>query len=228
VIEAIVTDIEGTTTSVSFVYDVLFPYARKHMSSFISKHRNDQRVISQLALINKETGKELDELQAIQQLLQWMDEDRKISPLKTIQGLIWEDGYNNGNFTGHIYNDVPPVLKQWRDLNISLYVYSSGSVAAQKLLFSHTEFGDLTPYFTDFFDTEIGNKKEPLSYSRITETLAVEPNKILFISDITDELAAAEAAGIKTILIDREGINKPGKYILAQNFNEIQSVINKL
>ncbi|MGK0297157.1 MAG: enolase-phosphatase E1 [Gammaproteobacteria bacterium] len=223
-IEAIVTDIEGTTTSISFVYDVLFPYARKHIASFITSHRNNQLIINQLADIKREVGKDLDEQQIIHQLLTWMDEDKKISSLKILQGMIWEEGYKNSSFMGHVFEDVPPSLERWKNLNISIYVYSSGSIAAQKLLFSHTEYGDLTSFFADYFDTTTGKKRESNSYLRIAECIDLEPEKILFLSDVTEELDAAVLSGMRTVLICRDKIDKSNDYSCAQNFHEIQIV----
>ncbi|MGY8814544.1 MAG: acireductone synthase [Gammaproteobacteria bacterium] len=224
-IEAIVTDIEGTTTSVSFVYDVLFPYARKNIASFITSNRNNQIIINQLAEIKKEAGKELDEQQIIQQLFTWMDEDRKITSLKILQGMIWEEGYKNGSFMGHIYEDVPSNLERWRNLNISIYVYSSGSIAAQKLLFGHTDYGDLTSFFTDYFDTTTGNKKESDSYLRIADSIGLEPEKVLFLSDVTEELDAAEKIGMKTVLICREKTSNSNGSSCIHNFHEIQQLL---
>jgi enolase-phosphatase E1 len=223
-IEAIVTDIEGTTTSVSFVYDVLFPYAREHMASFISSHRNDQIIITQLDDIKKEAGKDLDEQQLIHQLFTWMDEDRKITSLKILQGMIWEEGYKNSRFMGHIYADVPPTLERWRNSDVPIYVYSSGSIAAQKLLFGHTEYGDLTSFFTDYFDTTTGNKRESNSYLRIADSIGLKPEKVLFISDVTAELDAAKLTGMKTVLICRENTNNASDSSCVHNFHEIQFI----
>ena len=220
-VKAIVTDIEGTTTSVSFVYDVLFPYARDHLPGYVTKHASDPEIIDQLEEIEKEVGRKLNQQQAIKKLIEWMDEDRKITPLKKIQGLIWEDGYNNRSFTGHIYDDVPPNLQRWHDMNILLYVYSSGSIKAQKLLFCNTIYGDLTGYFTDFFDTTTGNKRECKSYQRITAVGGCDAKDILFLSDLQQELDAAAAAGLKTILVNRDGQVEHGDTDMVKNFDEI-------
>lgn len=222
-IRAIITDIEGTTTSIAFVYEVLFPYARSNMHSWIQEHGNDVPVKEQLALVNELSGRSLTLDHAADQLLQWMDEDKKITPLKTLQGLIWEHGYRQADFKGHIYDDVPPNLQAWHDQGISLYVYSSGSVQAQKLLFSHTDHGDLSVLFKGWFDTRIGQKKESRSYERIAGLIGFPAEQILFLSDTEAELEAAKNAGMKTLLLDREGNKQKGKYPSVRNFNEINT-----
>lgn len=220
-IKAVVTDIEGTTTSVSFVYEVLFPYARREMNNFIQAHANDPIVREQLVLISDETGNPLTDDQAVQQLLTWMDEDRKITPLKTLQGLIWEDGYKKGDFKGHVYDDVPVTLQRWRDQGILLYVYSSGSVQAQKLLFGYSDHGDLTGLFSGYFDTRIGSKRESNSYLQIAAAIGLPPTQILFLSDIAQELEAAATAGMKTMLLVRDGSSQTGLFPSAQRFDHI-------
>jgi enolase-phosphatase E1 len=223
--KAIVTDIEGTTTSVSFVYDVLFPYAREHIQNFISTHRQDDQLSTVIAEIKKLAGTELDDKQVVQQLLNWMDNDEKITPLKTIQGMIWTDGYTRGRFKGHIYADVPDCMKRWHELGIPLYIYSSGSVQAQKLLFSYSEFGDLSPYISGHFDTTIGNKKETESYLKISGAISQKPCDVLFLSDVTAELDAAATAGFQTCLVDRDGNKKSEKHLGINSFNDIRDVI---
>lgn len=219
---AIITDIEGTTTSVSFVYDVLFPYAREHMATFIHQHRDDQVVREQLQLVSLESGSNLDEDRAITQLLAWMEADKKITPLKTLQGLIWEHGYQQGHFKGHLYDDVPRNLRRWHAQGIALYVYSSGSVQAQKLLFANTVEGDLTGLFSGYFDTRIGNKRESASYERIANQTGLAAQQLLFLSDIEQELEAAEKAGLKTVLLVRDADKPAGKYRQVHNFDQIQ------
>ncbi len=220
-IRAIITDIEGTTTSVSFVYDVLFPYAREHMAQFISEHQAEEAVRTQLDLVSKEVGRPLDVSETIAQLQVWIDEDRKITPLKSLQGLIWEHGYQQGHFKGHVYKDVSRNLQQWFERGIALYVYSSGSVQAQKLLFANTCVGDLTGLFSGYFDTRTGNKREHSSYERIIAQIGYNPDEILFLSDIEQELEAAEHAGIKTLLLIRGGNQQASKYASARSFDDI-------
>jgi enolase-phosphatase E1 len=160
-ISMIVTDIEGTTSSISFVHDVLFPYASAHLESFILQNKTSPDVRTQLDEAASIAGLALSDTSAIiKQLLQWIADDQKITPLKAIQGMIWQQGYKNGDFKGHIYEDAYDVLNVWKKLGIKLHVYSSGSVAAQKLLFAHTKHGDLNTLFSDNFDTLIGGKKE--------------------------------------------------------------------
>ena len=147
-IKAIVTDIEGTTSSLSFVKDVLFPYARANLPSYVRQHSSDDVVKSLLDDARQFAGKELDDEQLISQFIEWIDRDQKITPLKSLQGLIWEAGYKQGDFKGHIYEDAARQLQVWKQSGYDLYIYSSGSVYAQKLLFSHTVYGDLTPLLT--------------------------------------------------------------------------------
>lgn len=203
-IKAIVTDIEGTTSSISFVHDVLFPYAKQHIAEFVRCNAEDPHVSPYLNDVRLEAGEDLDLDGIILTLEQWIDEDRKITPLKALQGLIWEKGYQEGDFHGHIYHDAVENLKQWHSMGIKLYVYSSGSVYAQKLLFSHTEFGDLTPLFDGYFDTKIGAKLEPQSYKTILKQLKLAGHEVLFLSDIEAELDAARQAGMKTCCLSRD------------------------
>lgn len=203
-IRAIVTDIEGTTSSVSFVLEVLFPFARNRMQAFITTHADVPAVASEIAAVRKEIGNPLASLQeVIDTLLRWIDEDRKITPLKSLQGMIWADGYKNGELEGHVYEDVPGCLHTWKTQGLTLAVYSSGSIAAQKLIFGHTRFGDLTPVFSAYFDTTTGGKRENSSYVSIASALGMPAADVLFLSDIQQELDAAKAAGMHTIGLER-------------------------
>jgi enolase-phosphatase E1 len=208
-IKAIVTDIEGTTSSLSFVKEVLFPYARANLADYVHSHANDQQIKSLLDDVCTQIGAELTTGQIINQLIQWIDEDKKVTPLKTLQGLIWEAGYRQGDFKGHLYPDAAASLKTWKAKGLDLYIYSSGSVHAQKLLFAHTEYGDLTPLFSGYFDTHIGAKKDKNSYHNIARQLAIPENQLLFLSDIKDELDAAKAAGFKTVWLTRDSVPNP-------------------
>jgi enolase-phosphatase E1 len=203
-IRAILTDIEGTTSSISFVKDVLFPYARKHLPAFIVTHADKPEVRHWL----HETAQEAGLVSASQQelialLLQWMDEDRKATPLKALQGMIWDEGYRNREYRAHVYADVAPKLHEWKTQQVDLYVYSSGSVAAQKLLFAHSDAGDLSPLFSGYFDTETGPKRDAESYRRIATAIGRPAEEILFLSDVVEELNAARAAGMRTTLLAR-------------------------
>jgi enolase-phosphatase E1 len=226
-IKAIVTDIEGTTSSLSFVKDVLFPYARAHIAEFVRDHEGDPEVRQLLRDVSREAGRELDAGQAIEQLVEWIDQDKKITPLKALQGLIWEEGYRKGAFTGHVYEDAERNLKAWKACGLGLYIYSSGSVQAQKLLFSHTDYGDLTPWFSGYFDTRIGGKREVDSYRRIKDELQLLPESLLFLSDIKEELDAARQAGFHTIWLVRDG--KPdsdAEHLQVQDFDQIEIVFS--
>lgn len=204
-IRAIVTDIEGTTSSLSFVKDTLFPYARIHLSDYVRQHAQESQVKQQLDAVRQEIGTSVDDEAVIAQLLQWIDADKKATPLKALQGLIWEQGYADGDFHGHIYQDAYEQLSAWHAQGIKLYVYSSGSVYAQKLLYGHTKYGDLTSLFSGYFDTNIGAKTEKGSYQAIVETLNLPAGEILFLSDIEAELDAASAVGMQTTWLVRDG-----------------------
>jgi len=221
-IRAIVTDIEGTTSSLSFVKDVLFPYAREHMADFVAQHQEKPEVRGLLDDARSEAGGELDDEQLVQQLIKWIDEDKKVTPLKALQGLIWEHGYRQGDFTGHVYEDAYRKLREWHDAGINLYVYSSGSVYAQKLLFGYSDFGDMTPLFSGYFDTRIGHKRERDSYDAIVNELALPANEILFLSDITEELDAADQAGMQTLQLVRDwATDTAARHVQTKNFDEI-------
>lgn len=221
-IRAIVTDIEGTTSSLSFVKDVLFPYAREHMADFVALHKDEPEVHGLLDDAVHEAGGDLDDKQLVQQLIKWIDEDRKVTPLKALQGLIWEHGYRQGDFTGHVYEDAYRKMREWHDAGINLYVYSSGSVYAQKLLFGYSDFGDMTPLFSGYFDTRIGHKRDRESYDAIVEELALPANEILFLSDIIEELDAADQAGMKTLQLVRDGSTDTAtRHVQTKNFDEI-------
>ena len=208
-IKAIVTDIEGTTSSLSFVKDVLFPYARANLADYVHHHKDEPQVKTLLEDTGKEAGAELSIEQSIDQLIAWLDEDKKVTPLKSLQGLIWEAGYRKGAFKGHIYPDAADNLKAWKAKGLALYIYSSGSVHAQKLLFANTDYGDLTPLFSGYFDTHIGGKKERESYDKIAGQLGIPADQIVFLSDIKEELDAAKAAGFATLWLTRDNTPDP-------------------
>jgi enolase-phosphatase E1 len=222
-IRCILTDIEGTTSSVSFVYDILFPYFRSHI---YEAEQLEQGLLDpifeatrkQAALENKKIDSKEECLNI---LLAWSMDDKKYTPLKTLQGLIWEKGYKNGDLKSHFYADVPENLKKWHNNNTVLAVYSSGSVQAQKLLFKYSEYGDLSTYFLAYFDTQIGNKREPKSYQEIAHQLNFQAKDILFLSDVEAELDAASAVGFQVIQVLRPGITPSQKHQTVANFNEI-------
>ncbi len=208
-VKAILTDIEGTTTSLAFVKDVLFPYARAHMASYVREQAHVPEVAAQLQWVSAEVGSELSIEACIRQLCQWIDEDKKVTALKTLQGMIWQAGYQNGDYTGHLYRDAYEYLKKWHEAGIKLYVFSSGSVYAQKLLFAHTQFGDMTSFFSGYFDTNIGDKRSPVAYRRIAQHMACPAQEIVFLSDIQAELDAAKQAAMQTYWLVREGQTSP-------------------
>lgn len=199
IIRAIVTDIEGTTSSISFVKDVLFPYARKRLPAFIETHGDLPEVQHWLHEAAKEAGLiEASRQEVIELLLRWIDEDRKSTALKALQGMIWKEGYEAGDYRAHVYPEVASRLHAWRADGLHLYVYSSGSVPAQKLFFRYSDAGDLTPMFAGYFDTETGPKREQASYEKIAAAIGERPEHVLFLSDIPEELDAARAAGLQT------------------------------
>jgi len=221
-IRAILTDIEGTTSSISFVKDVLFPYSRERMMGFVAHHANDPDVVTLLDEVRTLCAMELSTAQIAEQLIRWIDEDRKAPPLKALQGMIWEEGYRKGDYCGHIYEDAMRKLREWKAQGIDLYVFSSGSVHAQKLLFGHTEYGDLTPLFSGYFDTRIGPKQDPDSYRAIARQISLPPASVLFLSDTVAELDAAKSAGFLTCQLVREGTDVgPTAHNWAASFDAI-------
>lgn len=221
-IKAILTDIEGTTSKISFVHEVLFPYARRKIAEFIQAHYQDPAVKEQLDIIRDiQQQPELSLEDIVQTLHHWIDTDQKITPLKALQGQIWEKGYIAGDFTGHVYEDAQQQLTTWQAQGLKLYIYSSGSVQAQKLLFGHSDFGDLTPLFSNYFDTKVGGKKEMASYQEIVNQLPFHAEEVLFLSDVVEELDAASAAGLQTCQLIREG-QPAGNHPTATTFFDIQ------
>ena len=205
-IKAILTDIEGTTSAVSFVFDVLFPYAAKHLPDFVRQHAERADVVEQLAAVRADSGETgADAERVIEILLEWIAADRKATPLKALQGMVWEHGYQAGQLKGHVYPDAVEALQRWHAEGYQLFVYSSGSIQAQKLIFGCSEAGDLSPLFSGYFDTTSGPKREAASYQRITQAIGVQASEIVFLSDIVEELDAARQAGMATCGLAREG-----------------------
>jgi len=211
----ILLDVEGTTTSISFVYDVLFPYAREHVPEFLHEHASSQPV--QIIVAELRQQRDADEKQGLkppsgdddQAVLQYvyslMDRDSKTTPLKLLQGLIWEQGYREGKLKSHVFPDVPAAFERWKQAGRKIAIFSSGSVLAQRLLFAHTEAGDLTRYISGYFDTTVGAKREGASYTNIARELACEPREVTFVSDVVEELDAAAQAGMQAVLAVRPG-----------------------
>lgn len=219
----VLTDIEGTTSSIAFVKETLFPYARARIGDFVRQNAADPEVAAQLA--DAKGDDDLDLEGVVARLERWIDEDRKATPLKTLQGLLWRVGYEEGAYLGHVYDDAVAGLRRWHAAGHRLYVYSSGSVAAQKLIFGRSVAGDLTPLFSGYFDTKIGGKKEASSYrSIVAEVGVVDPGQILFLSDVGAELDAARDAGLRTIrLVRSEDGTAPGSdHPEVASFDEIR------
>jgi enolase-phosphatase E1 len=203
---AIVLDLEGTITPISFVRDTLFPYARERLPAFVRTHRQESQAGEQLHAVAKLAGLAPDDAEgAIRQLLAWSDADQKIPPLKALQGMIWEEGFSNGTFRAPLYAEVARKLKAWRASGIRLYIYSSGSVEAQKLLVRHTSEGDLSLLLQGYFDATIGSKLARESYRAIEGLIGLEAPDLLFRSDHPGEIRAARLAGWQAILIERDG-----------------------
>lgn len=203
-IRAVVTDIEGTTTPIAFVHEVLFPYARERLAGFVAAHGGETEVAAALAEARELGGipdASMDETVAL--LLAWIDEDRKAPPLKFLQGLIWRQGYEDGVLNGPVYDDAAAALTRWHAQGLRLFVYSSGSEEAQRLIFGYSDKGDLTPLFDGFFDTRIGGKLDTASYEAIARAAEMPAGEVLFLSDHAGEIAAARAAGMRCVQIDR-------------------------
>ena len=199
-VEAVLVDIEGTVTPISAVRDVLFPYARARLEAFVAAHGAETVVAEALAQVRTLQP----EADPVASLLRWSDRDEKVTPLKTIQGLIWREGYAKGDLVAQFYPDAPECLSFWKREGLPLYVYSSGSEEAQRGIFGHSQTGDLTGLFGGFFDTRIGPKRDAASYRAIAGEIGLPTGLILFLSDIEAELDAAAAAGLRTCQIVRE------------------------
>lgn len=227
-IRGILLDIEGTTTPIAFVHDVLFSYARTHVRDYLAKHIDDEAVQADIRLLRDEAEGEgfrannLDEIVAYINHL--IDLDRKSTGLKSLQGKIWHEGYTAGTLRAQVFADVAPAFERWRADGLNVSIFSSGSVLAQQLLFAHTEAGDLTPFISHYFDTGVGKKGEAESYRRIAEAIKLQPREILFISDIVAELAAAREVGMKIALSLRPG-NQPqdsrDEFPIIHSFDEL-------
>lgn len=213
-IKTILLDIEGTTTPIDFVHKTLFPFAKERIASFVAEHFAElSHEVRQLSEERKnDTGYQnaLDagDPASISAYLKYLiDEDRKSTPLKSIQGKIWEEGYMSGEIVSAVFDDVPDAFERWTAEGLAIAIYSSGSVLAQRLLFRHTRYGDLTKFISNNFDTAVGAKRDAESYRRIAAALSQPPGEILFVTDITAELDAARAAGMNTALSVRPGEN---------------------
>lgn len=224
-IRNVLTDIEGTTSSIAFVHDTLFPYARQRLRAFLHERADDPEVQAQVQAVADEAACRPHVDAVADVLLGWMDEDRKATPLKALQGMIWAQGYADGVLHGHVYDDTPMYLRRWADAGRRLYVYSSGSVAAQKLIFGHSLAGDLRPLFSGYFDTRIGAKREAQAYQRIAAEIGGDAAvQTLFLSDIGAELDAAREAGMQTCQLLRDAAAVPAaEHPQAADFGEVDA-----
>jgi enolase-phosphatase E1 len=220
-VRAVVVDVEGTTSSIAFVKEHLYPYARRYIPQYVGEHAEAiQNILDEVRRI--EGNAALDLPQVIAALLRWMDEDRKLTPLKALQGLVWQQGFDSGALCAPVYDDALRALTQWRKQGLKLYVYSSGSVAAQRLLFSHTEQGNLTSLFSSYFDTTTGSKLEAESYRAIAKSIGLSAETILFLSDHRGEIEAACGAGMQAVWVDRgSDPAASGESDRVQSFDEI-------
>jgi enolase-phosphatase E1 len=206
-VRAVVLDIEGTISSLEFVKQELFPFARRHLVGYIRAH--EAEIVGILDQVRAAEGDPaLDTHQIIAVLLRWMDEDRKSPPLKALQGMIWRQGFESGELRGHFYDDAVRAIRQWHQRGLQIHIYSSGSMEAQKLLFSHSAYGDLTLLLAGHFDTTTGSKLDSRSYRAIAIAIGQVPKTILFLSDHPGEIEAASTAGLQAILVNREARSK--------------------
>lgn len=236
----ILTDIEGTTSSISFVKDRMFPYSYEHIESFVRNKKAEPDIRALLVKFKSEwqqdTGEELGESidLTISALKRCIQEDKKITALKSFQGMIWKEAFENGSFKAHIYSDTFEWLKIQQLNSVPVYVYSSGSVQAQLLYFGYSEFGDLREYFQGHFDTEVGSKKDAASYVKIASQIGVPLSEIVFVSDVAAELEAAAIAGMRVVWMVRPDNNQllPQEYEqsvfpVAHNFSEFENAIKQ-
>ena len=209
-VRAILLDIEGTTTPIALVHEVLFSYAREHVREFLSANPapGDVALLREEHAVDVKEGRNPPPLtnDSIAEYVEWLISlDRKSTGLKSLQGKIWREGYEQGLLKSQVFADVRPAFERWRERGLRISIFSSGSVLAQHLLFAYTEVGDLTRFIDSYFDTTVGKKGEAESYLRIAEAMGLETHEILFISDVVEELVAANEAGMKTALSIRPG-----------------------
>jgi enolase-phosphatase E1 len=241
-LRAVLLDIEGTTTPIAFVHEVLFSYARSQVRSFLREHFGSAQLLADLQQLREEHAIDLKqglqppalvevdgprdaEIDSLSEYVGWLiDRDRKSTGLKSLQGKIWKQGYLDGTLRAEIFADVAPAFERWRQAGLQISIFSSGSSLAQKLLFAHTEADDLTGFIDNYFDTTVGSKTDVASYSRIASALHLPAQDVLFISDVVPELDAAGAAGMQTLLCVRQG-NQPQpfaeRYQAIRDFDEI-------
>lgn len=233
----ILLDIEGTVSEIAFVHDVLFPYARRHVRDVLLQRMHQPEVGEALQAMARDAEAEsvsdwcpylvaspegIDWV--VERIHAWMDHDAKLTGLKAMQGLIWEAGYQDGSLKSHIFPDVPKCLRRWVEAGRTIAIYSSGSRAAQRLLFAHTTEGDLTPWITAYFDTTSGGKRVASSYQTIACQLGVESSGVLFLSDVPEELTSAASVGMQTGLVVRPG-NRPTADVKHRRVTSLEEIL---
>lgn len=221
-VAAVVTDVEGTTSAIDFVHKVLFPYARETLPTFVAAHRDEPAVARWLDQVIAEAELPANGEGVVEVLQGWIDADRKHTALKALQGMIWREAFESGQFLSHVYPDAVFQLRHWHALGIPLHVYSSGSIEAQRLYFRHTLAGDLSGYFQSHFDTTSGPKREADSYRQIASQLGLEPQSLLFLSDIEAELDAAAEAGWQCVQVVREDTVASDRHPTVTRLDEIE------
>ncbi|CAD5231240.1 unnamed protein product [Bursaphelenchus xylophilus] len=237
--DVLLLDIEGTTTSISFVKDVLFPYARDNVEKFLKENSSSDEVkpvLEDLLKVSNELAGQVSEVTKVESISDvdsivknvkyWISKDLKLKPLKDLQGLIWVFGYKNNDYKAHVYDDTPRLFERAREAKIPINIYSSGSVFAQKLLFGHTSKGDLNGFIKGYFDTSVGSKVEAQSYRNIAKELGVPADRILFVTDVDKEAFAAKEAGLKVLISVRRGNSELSdeareRFSLIKTFDEI-------
>ena len=221
-------DIEGTTTSIAFVYQTLFPYFLAHFDQ-VQAAQDQAWVQAELARVRatvlEEENRQIDDQEALAYLCQWVNQDRKHPALKSLQGQIWEQGYRSGQLKGHLYPDVPTNFQAWRARGLEIGIYSSGSVAAQRLLFGHSDYGDLCPLLSHYFDTAVGSKREASSYAQILAHIAYGPEEVLFLSDVPAELAAAHSLGLRVVQLLRPDVQPDATWPQAKDFDQVSQLL---
>ena len=225
----ILLDIEGTTSSVAYVYDVLFPFARRHLHAYVNRHwqEPDLLAISEQMAKDAKADQPFDRDELIAEAHRLMDADIKATGLKQLQGRIWKDGYDHGELQSHVFSDVPVAMRRWHNIGVDVRIFSSGSVAAQRLFFSHTDAGDLRRWVQGHYDTTIGPKTESASYHHIASEYRLPAGQILFLSDVTAELSAAQAAGMRAALMVRPGnapVDPDHGFDILRTFDQIEWV----
>lgn len=228
----ILLDVEGTTSSISFVYDVLFEFARQHIEDFLATNSLHPDVQSAAMALATETGAAdatLADPAGTARLavaaIDLINRDVKSTPLKTLQGMIWRSGFESGELVSHIFDDVPEAIAQWADSGLDVRIYSSGSIEAQKLFFAHTSAGNLTSHLRGHYDTTTGPKREAASYRAIATDMEITPREILFISDVGEELDAARQAGMATALAIRPGNRPPGGLLEHESLESFAEIV---